>query len=88
MEHVYLIVNTFLDLIVRQDVLPESKFNEFDYLELRIFLQLYNIFSWTYGCIVIDIDNFTVIDKCNRFMYVFVFRHFTKKNSDIDLVSG
>ena len=45
MEHVYLIVNTFLDLIVRQDVLPESKFNEFDYLELRIFLQLYNIFS-------------------------------------------
>ena len=25
MEHVYLIVNTFLDLIVRQDVLPESK---------------------------------------------------------------
>lgn len=25
MEHVYLIVNTFLDLILRQDVLPQSK---------------------------------------------------------------
>ena len=26
MEHVYLIVNTFLDLILRQDVLPKSEF--------------------------------------------------------------
>ena len=25
MEHVYFIVNTFLDLILRQDVLPKSK---------------------------------------------------------------
>ena len=25
MEHVYLIVNTFLDLILRQDVLPKSE---------------------------------------------------------------
>ena len=33
MEHVYLIVNTFLDLIVRQDVLPESKYCQRKYLE-------------------------------------------------------
>ena len=26
MEHVYLIVNTFLDLILRQDVLPKSEY--------------------------------------------------------------
>ena len=26
MEHVYLIVNTFLDLILRQDVLPKSAY--------------------------------------------------------------
>ena len=26
MEHVYLIVNTFLNLIVRENVLPEGKF--------------------------------------------------------------
>ena len=28
MEHVYLIVNTFLDLILRQDVLPKSRSNK------------------------------------------------------------
>ena len=28
MEHVYFIVNTFLDLILRQDVLPKSKLNK------------------------------------------------------------
>ena len=28
MEHVYFIVNTFLDLILRRDVLPKSKLNK------------------------------------------------------------
>jgi hypothetical protein len=44
MEHVYLLANTFLDLIQRDKVLPNSEFSLFIFFTNRITFYFYNTF--------------------------------------------
>ncbi len=72
MEHVYLLANTFLDLIQRDKILPNSEFSIFIFFTNRIILYFYNNFLfcfWTFLVVKYKKKN------TNECVFIFLFLH-------------